>query len=76
MGSYYMICRNEVENRLGLLGKRRKEWKRMGMNDSMELAEKGGLKKLRSWSEYNLMEMVRSLQIRQGFLHWGYQIVR
>ena len=64
-----MICRNEVENRLGSLAKHKKEWKRMGMNDLMELVETGVLKKLRSWSEYNLMEMVRSLQIRQGFLH-------
>ena len=64
-----MICRNEVESRLGLLGKRRKEWKRMGVNDLMELVEKGVLKKPRSWSDYHLMEMVRSLQICQGFLH-------
>ena len=58
-----------MENRLGSLAKHKKEWKRMGVNDLMELVEKGVLKKLRSWSEYNLMEMVRSLQIRQGFLH-------
>ena len=35
----------------------------------MGLVEKGVLKKLRSWSGYNLMEMVRCLQIRRGFLH-------
>ena len=35
----------------------------------MGLVEKGVLKKLRSWSGYNLREMVRSLQIRRGFLH-------
>ena len=64
-----MICRNEVENRLGSLARHKKEWKRMGVNDLLELVEKGVLKKLRRWSEYNLMEMVRSLQIRQGFLH-------
>ena len=64
-----MICRNEVENRLGSLAKHKKECKRMGVNDLMKLSEKRVLKKLRSWSEYNWMEMVRSLQIRQGFLH-------
>ena len=64
-----MICRNEVENRLGLLGKRKKEWKWMGMDDLMGLVEKGVWKKLRSWSGYNLRDMVRSLQIRRGFLH-------
>ena len=41
-----MICQNEVENRLGLLGKHKKEWKRMGV------VEKGVLKNLRSWSGY------------------------
>ena len=64
-----MICRSEVESRLGSLAKHKKEWKRMGVNYLMELVEKGVLKKLRSWSGYYLMEMVRSLQICQGFLH-------
>ena len=63
-----MICRNEVENRLGSLAKHKKEWIRMGVDDLMGLVKKGVLKKLRSWSEYNLREMVRSLQNRQGFL--------
>ena len=36
-----MICRNEVENRLGSLAKHKKEWKRMGVNDLMELVEEG-----------------------------------
>ena len=58
-----------MENSLGSLAKHKKEWKRMGVDDLMGLVEKGVLKKLRSWSEYNLMDMVRSLQIRQGFLH-------
>ena len=39
-----MICRNEVENRLGSLAKHKKEWKRMGVNELMELVEKGVLK--------------------------------
>ena len=58
-----MIGRNEVESRLGSLAKHKKGWKRMGV------VEKGVLKKLRSWSDYYLLEMVRSLQIRQGFLY-------
>ena len=33
LGNYYMICRNEVENMLGFLGKRKKEWKWMGVDD-------------------------------------------
>ena len=64
-----MIGRNEVESRLGSLAKHKKEWKRMGVNYLMGLVEKGVLKKLRSWSENYLMEMVRSLQICQGFLY-------
>ena len=47
-----MICRNEVENRLGFIGKHKKEWKRMGVDDWMGWVEKGVLKKLRSWSGY------------------------
>ena len=47
-----MICRNEVENRLGLLGTHKKEWKRMGVDDWTEWVEKRVLKKLRSWSGY------------------------
>ena len=35
-----MICRHEVENRLESLAKHKKEWKRMGVNDLMELVEK------------------------------------
>ena len=57
-----------MENRLGSLAKHKKGWKRMGVDDLMGLVEKGVLKKLRSWSEYNLREMVRGLQIRQEFL--------
>ena len=64
-----MIGRSEVKSRLGSLAKHKNEWKRMGVNYSMGLVEKGVLKKLRSWSEYYLMEMVRSLQIRHGFLY-------
>ena len=64
-----MIGRNEVECRLGLLAKHKKEWKRMGVNYLVGLVEKGVLKKLRGWFENYWMEMVRSLQIRQGFLH-------
>ena len=64
-----MICRSEVESRLGSLAKHKKEWKRMEVIYLMELVEKRVLKKLRSWSECYLMEMARSLQIRQGFLH-------
>ena len=41
-----------MENRLGSLGKHKKEWKRMGVDDLMGLVEKGVLKKLRSWSGY------------------------
>ena len=64
-----MIGRNEVESRLGLLAKHMKEWKRMGVNYLVGLVEKGVLKKLRSWFENYWKEMVRSLQIRQGFLY-------
>ena len=64
-----MIGRNEMESRLGLLAKHKKEWKRMGENYLVGLVEKGVLKKLRSWFENYWMEMVRSLQIRQGFLY-------
>ena len=64
-----MIGRNEMENRLGLLAKHKKEWKRMGVDYLVGLVEKGVLKKLRSWFENYWMEMVRSLQIRQGFLY-------
>ena len=64
-----MICWKEVENRLGSLGKHKKEWKWMGVDYLVGLVEKGILKKLRSWSEYNLREMVRNLKIRRGFLH-------
>ena len=67
-----MICRNEMENRLGLLGKRKKEWRGMGVDDWIGWVEKGVAKKLRSWSGYGWREMVRSLQIRRGFLHWSY----
>ena len=42
----------------------------------MGLVENGVLKKLRNWSGYNLREMVRSLQIRRGFLHKSYYFVR
>ena len=64
-----MIGRNEVESSLGSLAKHKKEWKRMGVNYLVGLVEKGVLKKLRSWFENYLMEMVRNLQIRQGFLY-------
>ena len=64
-----MIGRNEMESRLGLLAKHKKEWKRMGVNCLVGLVEKGVLKKLRSWFKNYWMEMVRSLQIRQGFLY-------
>ena len=40
-----MICRNEVENRLGSLAKHKKEWKRMGVDGLMGLVEKGVFKK-------------------------------
>ena len=63
-----MIGRNEMESRLGLLAKHKKERERMGVNYLVGLVEKGVLKKLRSWFENYWMEMVRSLQIRQGFL--------
>ena len=56
-----------MENRLGSLGKHEKEWKWMGVDYLVGLVEMGVLKKLRSWSGYNLREMVRSLQIRRGF---------
>ena len=64
-----MIGRNEMENRLGLLAKHKKEWKRMGVDYLVGSVEKGVLKKLRSWFENYWMEMVRSLQIRQGVLY-------
>ena len=67
-----MIDLNEVESRLGLLAKHKKEWKRMGVNYSMELVEKGVSKKLRDWFENYWMEMVQFLQIRQGFQYLGY----
>ena len=47
-----MICRNEVENRLGSLGKHNKAWKWMEVDDLMRLVEKGFLKKLGGWSGY------------------------
>ena len=40
-----MICRNEVESRLGSPVKHKKEWKRMGVDDLMGLVEKGGFEK-------------------------------
>ena len=64
-----MIGWNERESRLGLLAKHSEEWKRMGVNYLVGSVEKGVLKKLRSWFENYWMEMVRSLQIRQGFLY-------
>ena len=64
-----MIGRNEVKSRLGSLAKHKKEWKRMGVNYLLGLVENGVLKKLKSWSENYWMEMVRSLQICQGFLY-------
>ena len=64
-----MIGRNEIENRLGLLAKHKKEWKRMGVDNLVGSVEKGVLKKLRSWFGNYWMEMVRSLQICQGFLY-------
>ena len=64
-----MIGQNEVESRLGCHAKHKKEWKLMGVNYLKGLVEKGVLKKLRNWSENYLKEMVRSLQIRQGFQH-------
>ena len=64
-----MIGWNERESRLGLHAQHKKEWKRMGVNYLVGLVEKGVLKKLRSWFENYWMEMVRSLQIRQGFLY-------
>ena len=36
-----MICWNEMENRLGLLGKRKKEWKGMGVDDWIGWVKKG-----------------------------------
>ena len=44
----------------------------MGVGYLVELAEKGVLKKLRSWLENYWMKMVRSLQIHQRFLYLGY----
>ena len=64
-----MIGLNEVGNRLGSLAKHKKEWKRMGVNCLSGLVEKRSLKKLRSWSENYLMEMVRNLQTHRGFLY-------
>ena len=37
-----------MENRLGLLGKRKNEWKGMGVEDWIGWVQKGVLKKLRS----------------------------
>ena len=48
-----MICRNEVDNRFGSIGKHKKEWKWMGVDYLVGLVGKGVLKKLRSWSGYN-----------------------
>ena len=56
-------------NRLGSLAKHKKEWKRMGVKYLSGLVEKGVLKKLSSWSDNYLMEIVRNLQIHQGFLY-------
>ena len=65
-----MIGRNERGSRLGLLAKHKKEWKRMGVIYLVGSVEKEVLKKLMSWWFENYwMEMVRSLQIRQGFLY-------
>ena len=64
-----MIGRNEMEDRLGLLVKHTRESKRTGVDYLVGSVEKGALKKLRSWFENYWMEMVRSLQIRQGFLY-------
>ena len=41
-----------MENRLGLHGKRKKEWKGMGVDDWFGWVERGVLKKLKSWSGY------------------------
>ena len=41
----------------------------MGVGYLVGSVEKGVLKKLRSWFENYRMEMVRSLQFRQGFLY-------
>ena len=41
----------------------------MGVGYLVGSVEKGVLKKLRSWFGNYWMEMVRSLQIRQGFLY-------
>ena len=46
------------------------------MDYLLGLVEKEALKKLRSWFENYWMEMVRSLQIRQGFLYSGYLVVK
>ena len=43
-----MIGRNEMENRLGLLAKHKKEWKRMVVDYLVGLVEMGVLRKLRS----------------------------
>ena len=64
-----MIGLNEVGSRLGSLAKHKKERKWMGVNFLSGLVEKGVLKKLGSWSENYLMEMVWNLQIRQEFLY-------
>ena len=44
----------------------------MGSGYMVGLVEKGVLKKLRDWFENYWMEMVQSLQIRQGFQYLGY----
>ena len=41
-----------MENRLGSLGKREKEWNVMGMDYWLEWVERGFLKKLKCWSGY------------------------
>ena len=61
-----MIGLNEMKSRLGLLVKHKR---RTEVGYLMGLVEKGVVKKLRSWFENYWMEMVRSLQIHQGFLY-------
>ena len=41
-----------MENSLGLLGKRKEEWKGMGVDDWFGWVERGVLKKLKSWFGY------------------------
>ena len=41
-----------MENRFELLGKRKKEWKGMGVDDWFGWVERGVLKKLKNWSGY------------------------